>query len=184
MEKAFIVNKESELYKDIEQYRKLENQQREFINKFFKENGIEANQYRVSGDGFCNVPFEKYEKTIALRIIPTDKDKEKFSKVLNKPDERCLQAFRKTSKIAKEFRKQIIDNHIVVNLYQPRIGDYFESIRWMGCNFSLFEHKNIMYLRVNSEFLKEDDIPKGLKEIKLSEFYKAQEELERNKGDK
>ncbi|ENJ9653510.1 hypothetical protein AB2T14_001118 [Clostridium botulinum] len=181
MEKAFIVSKESELFKDIEKYRKLEKQQREFINKFFKENNIEANQYRVSGDGFCNVPFEDYEETITLYIIPTDKDKEKFGKMLNKPGKRYLQAFRKTSKIAKDFRKQIVDEHIVINLDQPRIGDYFKSISWFGCNFSLFEHKNIMYLRVNSEALKEDDNPKGLTEIKLSEFYKVQEELEKNK---
>ncbi|APC82195.1 hypothetical protein [Clostridium botulinum] len=184
MEKAFIVSKESELFKDIEKYKKLRNKQRKFINKFFEENGIEANQYRVSGDGFCNVPFEKYEETITLCIIPTDKDKEKFSKVLNKPDERYLQAFRKTSKIAKDFRKQIVDEHIVINLYQPRMSDYFESIGFYGCGFTLFEHKNIMYLRVNSEFLKEDDIPKGLTEIRLSEFYKVREELEKSKGDK
>ncbi|HDK7158454.1 TPA: hypothetical protein PTV43_003661 [Clostridium botulinum] len=184
MEKAFIVSKESELYKDIEQYRKLENQQREFINKFFKENDIEANQYRVSGDGFCNVPFEEYEETITLYIIPTDKDKEKFSKVLNKPGKRYLQAFRKTSKIAKDFRKQIVDEHIVINLDQPRIGDYFKSISFYGCGFTVFEHENCVYLRVESNFLKEDDNPNGFKEIKLWEFYKMQEEFKKNKGDK
>ncbi|ENK0837089.1 hypothetical protein AB2Z22_000395 [Clostridium botulinum] len=184
MEKAFIVSKESELYKDIEKYRKLENQQREFINKFFKENNIEANQYRVSGDGLCNVAFEEYEETITLYVIPTDKDKEKFSKMLNKPDKRCLQAFRKTSKIAKDFRKQIVDEHIVINLYYPRVGDYFESISFYRCGFTIFEHENCVYLRIKSDSLKGDDIPDGFKEIKLWEFYKMQEEFERNKGDK
>lgn len=184
MEKAFIVSKESELYKDIEKYRKLESEQKKLINKFFEEHGIEANTYRITGDGLVNKPFQGYDSDIALHIDPTKNDLNNYGKLLNKEGRYGLRTFRKNSKIAKEFTKRCIDEQIVINLWYPRVGDYFESISFYGCGFTIFEHENCVYLRVESNFLKEDDIPEGFKEIRLWEFYKMQEEFERNKGDK
>ncbi|NEZ46136.1 hypothetical protein FDF74_02785 [Clostridium niameyense] len=181
MEKAFIVNRESKLYKDIKKYRDLESEQKKFINKFFKEYDIEANTYRITGDGLINKPFQEYDSNISLYIDPTENDLKKYGKILNKQGRYGLRAFRKTSKIAKEFTKQCIDEQIVINLWYPRVGDYFESISFYGCGFTIFENEECFYLRVESDFLKENDIPEGFKEIKLSDFHIAKEKFENNK---
>lgn len=182
MERCFIVSKESDYFKDLEIYIENCEEQRQFIIKFFKEKGIEASQYIVGGDGFVNCPFNEYsKKSIKLRIVPTDKDFVNFGKMLCKKDERGLCAFRKSSSIGKEFTQRCIDEKVVINLYPPRVSDYFQSLGFMRCSYEQFKHNDKLYLKVSSERLKENDTPEGFKEIKLSEYYLIKEEYEKNK---
>ena len=179
MKKYFIINKEAEYYKDFVEYRKLETQQRKFINKFFNEYNIEANDYMISGNGFCNVPFDEYDKSeIKLYIIPTDNDEKNFSKMLCKPHDYGLCQFKKSSKISKDFAQRCIDEQIVINLHEPRIGDYIKSLIFR-CNTTRFMYDGVIYIKVESDYLtNETVIPVGFDEIKASEYHLKLEEME------
>lgn len=183
MERSFVVEKESKYAKAFDEYIKGSEQQREIINKFFNKKGIESNEFIVSGDGFINIPFGEDSKSdIALYINPTENDLIKFGKLLKKPNKNHgLCGFKKNSNITKEFAQSCIDNKVVINLYKPRVSDYFISILYRGCNLQQFQHNDNMYLKISSDYLKEDDTPEGFKEIKLSEYYKIKEEYEENK---
>ncbi|MTI49440.1 MAG: hypothetical protein FH761_16530 [Firmicutes bacterium] len=185
MERCFIASKESDYLKEHKRYEKLQSQQRKFVDEFMSEKGIESNKFLVGGDGFINKPFKEHQKSdIRFRIVPTEKDIETFGSVLNKPNEHGLCMFRKNSSIAKEFAEKCVDNEIVVNLHSPRVGDYFGSLRYGGYSYTTFELDNDFYLAVESDKLKEDELPKGFKEIKQSEFYLAKERLLEKKGTK
>lgn len=179
MEKSFIVNKESQYHKDIDKYIELSKQQSEFVEIFCKEHNIEAKEFCVGGDGLMNRPFEDwYKDDIKFSIIPTENDLNNHSKMLRKPDSYGLCTFKKKSKLAKIFAQRCVDEKIIINLYSYRISDYFKSLSYHGCNYSRFVLDDIMYLKVKSDYLKEDDIPEGFIEIKNSEFYKKLEEFE------
>lgn len=185
MERAFIVSEESKYSKAIDEYYEMGEEQRKFVNEFFKEKGIEAYRYRVGGDGSVNAPFDEYDKdAIKLYIEPTENDLNTFGKMLCKPDMHGICAFKKSSSIAKEFAQRCVDEQIIVNIYQPRPGEYFKSVRFYGCSYSQFFRNDKLYLKIQSDFLKQGDTPEGFTEIKLSEFYKELEEYkESNKTD-
>ena len=179
MERSFIATKESEYVKDFDKYSELNNQQKEFVNKFFTEKGIEANCYRIGGNGSVNKPFNDYDKNnIGFSIIPTDNDLIKFSKMLCKPDNNDLCAFKKSSTISKEFAQKCVDENIVINLHSPRISNYFISLGWHGLSRSQFPVGDDLYIKVSSEHLEADDVVEGFTEIKLSEYYIAKEKFE------
>jgi hypothetical protein len=62
MERCFIATKESKWLKDYNTYIQDTNQQKKFINKFFKEKGIDGQHYQIGGDGSINRPFDECEK--------------------------------------------------------------------------------------------------------------------------
>lgn len=182
MERYFIATKESKYLKDYNEYTEKIETQRKFINKFFEEKEIDGNKYIVGGDGRVNIPFEEWNKSkITLRIEPTENNLNKFSRMLRTSDRYGLCAFRKNSNMAKQFAKQCIDEKIVVNLYSPRIGDYFNDLCYYGCKSQHFIYTDIFYIKVDSEGLKENDTPNGFTEIKASEYYKILEEFKDNK---
>lgn len=179
MEKAFIISSESEYFKDFIKYKDMIKKQKEFIKKFFTERGIETTRYYLRGNGFVNCAFEEHNKSnIRLKIDATEKDLEKFGKHLGKKDVHGLRQFRKNSKISKEFAQMCIDEKIIINIYEPRISDYFDSLSrgLYGCSYQRIVFENYMYVKVSNDHLKDEDIPKGFTEIKLSEFYTALEE--------
>ena len=179
MERCFIVIKESKYFKDITEYSVIEKSQHEFVKDFFIEKEIEGSTYRVRGNGFVNSPFSEYEKSeITFSIELTEGNLTKFGKMLCKPDRNDLCGFRKNSNIAKEFAQKCVDKEIPINLDSPRISDYFESLSYgiYGCNSQRFVYKDIVYLKVDSEYLTAEDTPIGFIEIKASEFYKALED--------
>lgn len=187
MERSFIISKESKYYIDYEKHLAKAEEQREFVIKFFNEKSIEANKYIVGGDGFVNKPFSKYEKSnVTLSIDPTENDLNKFGKMLTKPNhKRCgLCSFKKNSTIAKEFAQKCVDEKIVINLWKPRIGDYFQSLGFYGCGWQRFSYNDTLYIKVQSDYLKSNDTPDGFIEIKLSEYYKAKEEYDENCNEK
>ena len=183
MERSFIVSKESTYREDFDKYVGMVEQQKKFINSFFNEKGITANEYKIHGNGSCNSPFKEYEKSdIRLSIVPTEEDLITYGKNLNKPNDYDLCYFKKNSKISKEFAQRCVDEQIVINIYRPRVSDYFKSLGgFRGCSRQQFEYEGKLYLKVESDSLDKDDTPKGFEEIKLSEYHLAEEEFEANK---
>ncbi|QUH21760.1 hypothetical protein [Alkaliphilus sp. B6464] len=181
MERCFIATKESDFVRDYEKYRLLALEQRKFVDEFLNEKGIESNKFIVGGNGSFNVPFkENCKSDITLSIKPTQNDIENFGKVLKKPNKHHgLCGFKKGSNIAKEFAQKCVDNQIVVNLWRPRIGDYFDSLGFRGCRWESFICNDIFYLKVESDYLKKDDTPIGFIEIKQSKYYLVKEEFEK-----
>ena len=179
MERSFIASKESKYVQDLNEYVEQNKQQKEFVRKFFIEKGIEANCFIVGGNGFMGVPFQEGDKKeITIDIEATENDLIKFSKMLCKVGENGLNKFKKSSSIAKEFAQKCIDEQIIINLWSPRISDYFESLGCNGCNYSHFPVGDDLYIKVSSKYLKETDVVEGFTEIKLSEYYIAKEKFE------
>jgi hypothetical protein len=177
MEKAFKIESNAKYYIDLEKYISNADQQRNLVDEFLKSKGIEANKYRVGANGLVNKPFEEYLKgEIVLDILPTEKDKENFGKMLKKANEYELCGFKKKSKINKEFQDYCVETKMIINLYQPDLRDYLKSMDWHRYSRSLIKHGGIWYLKVQSDLLKDDDIPEGFTEIKLSDFYKVVED--------
>lgn len=153
-------------------------EQKAFINKFFKEKGIEAEAYRVSGNGGVNCVFDKLEtKDISLSIIPTKNDLIKFDKMLCKPNEHRARVFKVHCEIAKDFAQRCIDEKIIINVHEPWLRDYFKILGYRGYSFSRFGYEGKLYLKINADDIT-GDVPEGFDEIKLSEFYKKCEEME------
>lgn len=177
MERAFLVTKESKYYKDLEEYFNMVNEQKEFVKEFFKNNNINAEEYNVGGNGGCNSPFGEYsKKDIFLRIVPTEDDLRLYEKQLTKADQYNLRRFKSNSKIGKLFAQECIDNEVIINILSLDLRDYLTSIGWYRYSFQRIPCEEVYYLKVVSDFLKEDDVPLGFTPIKLSEFYKKLEE--------
>ena len=178
MERCFIVTKESELLQAIEKYRSMEEDQRIFVNQFMVEKGIKSNGFIISGNGWINKPFENYEKKdINLSIEPTKEDIENFENILKKPNKNHgLCSFKKNSSIAKEFSQRCVDEKIVINLWKPRVSDYFGSLAYKGCSLRDFTHDDKFYLEIRSDHLSQDEMPNGFIEIKQIEYYQAKED--------
>jgi hypothetical protein len=186
MERAFIATIDSEFIKDYERYKSIELEQRNFINKFFNEKNIESKTFLISGDGCVNQPFtERYQSNITLSIDPTENDMKNYGMYLTKPDKRTgLCSFKKNSALAKEFAQKCIDEKIVINLYRPRVGDYFSSIGWAnGCSWEMFNFNDKYYLKIESKNLNAEELPEGFIDIKMSEYYLIKEQYnETNKS--
>lgn len=58
------------------------------------------------------------------------------------------------------------------------VRDYLESLSYYAYSSGLFKYNDYYYLNVDSEILKDDDVPEGFVEIKMSEFYKIKEQKE------
>lgn len=176
MERAFKIKKESGIYKDYQEYLKMINFQKQCVFKFMEDHDIEAEQYYLYGEGLCDIPFEESNKQkIKLGIIPTENDKIKLGRILSKPYH-DLYMLRKNSKLNKEFQDYAIEKQFVINIIKPKIGNYFESMYTYSSSIVVDKKEN-WYVKIESDFLG-DEIPQGLEEIKMSEFYKIKENKE------
>lgn len=184
MERAFIVNEGSPYFKDYQKYKNDLNVQREFVNKFCKEKGIESNAFLVSGSGLVGIPFEERNvHEIRLGILPTKADKENFGQYLTVPKREGLCDFKANSRIAKEFAKRCVDEKIVINVWKPRLADCFKSVRWSANKYRFFEHNSTYYASIDSDYLDKNETPEGFTEIKMSELYEVVEAIQQEKGD-
>ena len=174
MERSFIVSEESKYLKSYSNYIEMTNQQKKFVFDFLKEKEIEAKSYILRGDGFMNCSFDEYNQSdIKLSIDPTENDLIKFKKMLTKPSGSYnLCTFKKNSAIGKELAQRCVDEKVIINLNQPRIGDYFKSLEHGICAYSyqILPYNDKFYAKITSEYLKSDDTPEGFTEIELSEF--------------
>ena len=69
---------------------------------------------------------------------------------------------------------------MIINPSEPDLRDYFKTMRWRGYRRELFKRNDIWYLKVVNDEIKENDIPEGFEEIKLSEYFCLKEQNERN----
>ena len=179
MERAFIIEKESKYYRRLNICKQYMDERNKVVNDFFNKNGIESTEYHMGGNGRCNAPFYHWEKEeIYLYIIPTDNDLTNFKTSFNKPLQNGLRKLRKNSKLLKEFQQICIDEQIIINITEPNLRDYFQSLGFNGYHQTRFIKNNNLYLLVESDYLDKKEIPKNFIEIKLSEFYKIKESLE------
>lgn len=169
MERAFIVTKNSDYYKALNDYLKHDEINRSFIKHFFEEAGIESTQYCLKKDGFN-------QSDIYLGIIPTKNDEVKFGEILNKPTSERLRYFKKRSKFLKDFQQKCMDNKIKIINHEPNLRNYFQSLDLCSFSYCHIPCEEGYYLQLESKVLKEDDVPKGMIPIKMSEFYKYKEE--------
>lgn len=190
MEKFYIVTNEKFL-KEIDDYRKHEEERRILVNNFFENKGIVGEEYYISGDGFVNRPFKEHEKNnIRLYISDCNENDQKFGKELLKPtklfsdSDVLMRKFRANSKTLKEFQNLCIEKNIVINNHSIREGDYFKELHLGGYSVSRFEYENKLYLKISTtkyETITPDD-DTSFTEIKGSEFYKVLEEFESKNG--
>ena len=179
MERAFIIEKESKYYRMLNIYEQYMDERNKVVKDFFNKKGIESTEYHMGGNGRCNAPFYHWEKEeIYLYIIPTDNDLTNFKTSFNKPLQNGLRKLRKNSKLLKEFQQICIDEQIIINITEPNLRDYFQSLGFNGYHQTRFIKNNNLYLLVESDYLDKKEIPKNFIEIKLSEFYKIKESLE------
>lgn len=177
MERAFIVKEDSDFKQRLNKYHKLRMEQAKFVDQFFNENGIEARSFIMGGNGSFNTPFpEIFKDEIFLKIAATKNDVNKFGKMLNKPDDDGMSAFRKGSPLLKKFADACVEDQVVINIYSPMLRDYFKSIGFNAYSQKAVNRDGKLYIKIASSCLSEDELPDGFEEIKLSEFYLKMEE--------
>lgn len=184
MEKFYIVTN-ADFLNEIKDYNVHDEERRKLINEFFDEKGIAGHAYHIGGNGFCNRPFEDFEKhNIRLYVEDCEENNVKFGKELLKPanifcdSDVIMRSFRANSKTLKEFQELCIERKIIINNHPVREGDYFKELRYGGYSVTRFEHDGKCYLNVKTK--KDGITPEsdGFTEIKGSEYYKALEEFE------
>lgn len=157
MEKYFIIKDECGFKKDRNDYLENVKKLNEVVKEFFNIYEIEANKY--------------YLNTERLYIIPTENDIAKFDNFLTKAEDYGLRAFKKNSKINKEFVKYLKDKNMKVLI---------EPLLWMYINFTgristqVFMHNDVMYAKIETDnkFKYNEEY---FKEIKASEYYTVKE---------
>ncbi|WP_324825092.1 hypothetical protein [Sinanaerobacter sp. ZZT-01] len=157
MEKFFKILEESCFHKECVEWDESLKKANKIFNEMCDVFGIEAQQY---------VPYKD-----AIAILPTEKDEDKFGKVLKK-DFDGIRYFKKNSELHKWWCEKIKQEKVEC-LKRPSPGS------WISCGggrFStrLFDIKEIWYgsYSCNTDF----KLPDGLKEMKASEFYKMIED--------
>lgn len=157
MEKFFIVTKESSLNKEYLEYQNNVKEVNEYVKKFMEAEGIESKEYSLSENKFY--------------IVPTSNDLEKFNKVLSKPLDNGLRAFKGNSKISKAWERYLESNKFKI-LHKPYVGVYFRGFG--TCKYRLFNIGDVLYCSFECDY--DFSSPTGFIEIKASEFYRAIEE--------
>ena len=156
MEKYFEIKPDSELYKEYFAHQKSMPKIVGAFDKVCEKFGIEATSVRARKDTFW--------------IVPTKKDREKFSSIMKKNNDG---EFKKNSEPNKMWRKLVKD---IENFQKPQLIFYFKihGIRWSE---RLFHIDDKLYGSVESDGL--IDIPEFCTEMKASQFYKIIEENEK-----
>lgn len=154
MEKYFIVNEKSRLYKEYFNYVNNQKAMHEHAKRFMDEHGIKAEYYAYGGNYFY--------------IEPTKEDIEKFGGMLCKTSIDGLRRFKKNSAIGKAWVQSLKD----VNLQpvqKPWISLYVDCVGQIRAR--LFHRGPTLYgsLKCKAKF----ELPPDFEEIKASEFYRA-----------
>lgn len=157
MERCFTISKEAKLYEAYKKYEDNVKSNNKIIDKFMKDNGIEANEYCcISRDTFA--------------IVPTESDVQKFGASLTQKDwGHGLRAFNKRSKICKAYKN--LDLNIV---HRPMLWQY---VPFSSAAVRLFMLDDVLYATLDGkEITPETHFPTWFNEIKRSEFYRILEE--------
>lgn len=159
MRRYYEVTNKSNLYKDYMNY--LENVKaiNDSVNKFTEENNIESQKYATQG--------------VDLYIEPTENDMTKYKNVLSEYGN-GLYKFKGNSKLAKAWKKSLENNNLEVK-NKPKVPIYFNSFSYrMLSNLFSIEGRVYCSLELVDEIFEE--VPKGMSEMKASEFYKIIED--------
>nr|DAT54043.1 MAG TPA: hypothetical protein [Caudoviricetes sp.] len=158
MEKFYEVTDESKIKEEYLLYKENSEKIREVYKKFKKRHGIEASSY--------------YPTTSNLYIIPTENDIKNFGNQLTKKDEgEGLRRFRANSRINKAWVR-ILEKLSLEVLHKPLLGFYFNIVGRHRTRIFSVDDKVYCSLQSEHEF----KTPKGLEEIKASEFFKIIED--------
>ena len=156
MEKYFRIPKEHRIYGMYVEFKEMSKRINEAFVEFSKEQGITTNEY--------------YQTTDRLYICPTDEDTEKFGKYFKKdsPGE-----FKKNSAPSKAWVGKCRELGLKM-MYKPHLAWEFDVFG--PTKQRIFMIEDILYasLMADCDF----PVPKGLEEIKASEFFKVIEDYE------
>jgi len=166
MEKYYIVTEESSLHHDYMSFLENGKKVNELVKAFMKKHQIETRFYAPSDE--------------KLYIQPSEIDVQKFNSILTKPLENGLRAFKKNSTIGKDWINTLKENNIKVS-HKPFVPMYFTGV-YGHLRTRLFQIEGTVYCSIEGEF-RHLDTPKGMEEIKASEFFKIIEDNE-EKNDK
>lgn len=158
MRKFFILTDECEYKKDYLNYMENAKIVNELVKEFFRDKGVETKEYYIDSN--------------QLYIIPTEKDEDKFDKYLNKPIEQGLRAFKKNSKMNKDFMQFFKDRNVEI-LKNPILIMYLSFTGKVRT--TTFLKGDTMYAEIEAEKAFNSDV-KGFIEIKASEYYLAVED--------
>jgi len=156
--------KGKKLYELFQELKKERENVTNGYKEFSEKHGIESGKY---------IPSKR------LGIVPTDNDKVKFDKMLNKP-EMGVCRFKKTSKINKdwvEFGKLRKHNFYSEHEFELNIGSLF-NVQSHLLSRQGFLYNDCFYLKLKGKYGFEIKESEEYEEIKGSEFYKAIEEAE------
>ncbi len=160
MEKFYIVQANSRLFRDYWTWQNSINSNCTIVRQFCEEHGIESTQFSLG----C----------LQLGIVPTKQDKEKFGKQLAvcRDGQYGIRFFKKNSTIGKAWAA--IAKEKIHHSNKPMPGFYNKT----NCALStrLFDYNNKLYCSITGETV---DMPDDIfTEIKGSEFYRVLEKTE------
>lgn len=162
-EQFFIVTEESPLYKDYFDW---------------KANNKEATKIACDFAKRHNLPALIAYTNSQFSIIANKEELNLFKNQLKKygtwTEHGVLYDFKKNSPIGKAWKAELNDKNFKI-LNRPLAMLYFSDScgRW---GWQFLEYDNKLYLKISTE--REQNTPKGMKEIKGSEFYSALENYE------
>lgn len=162
-ERFFIVTEESPLYKDYFDW---------------KVNNKEAAKIACDFAKRHNLPALIAYTNSRFFIIANKEEFNLFKNQLTKDgtwtERGVLYTFKKNSFIGKAWIQELKSKNFTV-LPRPFVATYF-SISYGKWGWEFLEHDNKLYLKIDTEY--KQNTPKGMKEIKGSEFYTALENHE------
>ena len=165
MERAFIVNKGSEMYKTFFLAKAEKKRGYELADPFFEEYGLFVEQKE---------PLFKLSECLCIKL--TDSIARKYEKHLKIQKIDGLHVFKRKSGLNLEWISKVYSkvDHSIIN----------KSRSWaFGCTsgryqYALWEHNSDIYGIVES--MNEVNLPEGTTEIKVSEYYSIMELSEKS----
>jgi hypothetical protein len=164
MEKFFVIDKESSLYKDYFKWKQDAADNAKIFDEFSKTLGIEANSY--------------LPRKGKLYIVPTENDLNKFKNQFTQGDfDNGIRQFKCNSIIGKAWA------NVSKDISEPCKPNYFGLVRIYGRYYErMFAINDVLYGSLSSSECN-FELHECMKEIKASEFYKVIEEY-KEKEDK
>ena len=152
MNKYFEVHSDSKLYQDYFAHKKALEEIINVYHRIKKEYGIESD--------------EIYMQKSTLKVIPTEKDLEKFANQMKKSESGC---FKKTSEVGRAWIESVKS---IENFQEPKLLFYFPLLghHWKEQVFDIEER---LYVAIESDGM--ISVPEFVTEIPASEFYKILE---------
>lgn len=160
---AFIVNKDSQFYKNYFLAKEERQKFRELAREFFKKHNL----------------FEpkKYYQTEFLGLELTEEQKALYADQIKKnDDENGMTRFKKRSAMQKSWEEDVVSKVDFDVIEKPKFW-WFEFI--MRGSYSLWDHDGVIYGYLKDNHKEEIKLADYMTEIKMSEYYMAIEATEK-----